>query len=368
MSMSKTWYIYCHTAPNGKRYIGQTRTQPEKRWQNGRGYSTQQYFKRAIDKYGWDSFKHVVLCSVSKKEYADFLEQWFIEKYDTCNPEHGYNTAKGGAGPLGVLWDDERKRRHSKAISGEGNPMYGRRHSAEARTRISERLCGRKLSSEEREFRTGILLESNKRRQTPIRQLDLEGNLIAVYPGMGDLERKTGYNHGNICMVCRGLRQTAYGFKWEYVNEELREDAKEVRANRKKSGIPVLQLDIDGNEIARYESATAAERETGFNRNKISACCHGKQATYAGFRWKFVSPPEQKSVRAQQGPVGVVQLDMDGVEIAHYASLADAMNATGHDRHRIVECCRGERGSYRECQWRYAEPTDCNQPQAGLFS
>lgn len=75
---------------------------PEKRWQNGRGYSGQQYFKRAIDKYGWDNIDHVVLCSVSSKENADFLERWFIKKYDTTNSDRGYNCSKGGAGPLGV--------------------------------------------------------------------------------------------------------------------------------------------------------------------------------------------------------------------------------------------------------------------------
>ena len=46
---------------NDKCYIGITcQSKPERRWQNGLGYKTQ-FFYRAIEKYGWDGFNHIIL-------------------------------------------------------------------------------------------------------------------------------------------------------------------------------------------------------------------------------------------------------------------------------------------------------------------
>lgn len=380
----------------------------------------------AIDKYGWDNIDHVVLCSVSSKENADFLERWFIKKYDTTSSDRGYNCSKGGAGPLGVTWSEEHKKEHSRKISGAGNGMYGRHHTEESRKRMSEKLSGRKLTPEMREFRTDILLEANKRRQIPIRQLDLDGNLIATYPGMGEMTRITGYNHSSVWKVCRGQSNQAYGYLWEYEDETLRVEAKACAEDRAKlkaeniknrgtgGGMSVIQFDIDGNEIARYPSLCAAERETGLHRDRIGDCCHGGLETYGGFVWKFENEGQngaeksaviqfdldgneiarfdsmaeasaktgvpryqirhccsgrQKTARGfgwQYADVdhikkickpnlAVIQFDLDGNEVGRFKSLAEAQRATGHDHHRISECCKGERQSYRDTIWRYAE-------------
>ena len=42
--------VYMHTCPKGRVYIGITRNNPLKRWQNGTGYRTNEYFTRAIKK------------------------------------------------------------------------------------------------------------------------------------------------------------------------------------------------------------------------------------------------------------------------------------------------------------------------------
>lgn len=53
--------VYMHVSPSGKRYIGITSQKVEKRWANGKGYKTQQYFYRAIKKYGWNNFQHIIV-------------------------------------------------------------------------------------------------------------------------------------------------------------------------------------------------------------------------------------------------------------------------------------------------------------------
>lgn len=255
----RTFYIYCHTAPNGKRYIGQTCQKPERRWGEGRGYRGQEHFKRAIDKYGWDNFEHVVLCSVSSKADADFLEQWFIEKWDTFNSEHGYNHTKGGGGNLGhklsteaiaklrqanmgrTLSGDHRKKisttlkrkyasgeiqvvsmsedaraKLSSDRMGKGNPMYGRHQSDEVRKRIGAASRGKKRPDEWKQNISEGRRNSKLIKRCSVFQFTLDGELVGSFESLKDAQEQTGYAAPNIGSCCRGKYKQAYGFIWCY--------------------------------------------------------------------------------------------------------------------------------------------------------
>ena len=83
--------IYKHTLPNGKVYIGQTKLQPEKRWQKGNGYSNQLHFYRDIIKYGWDNIQHEILIEVETHSEALRKEREYILEFHSNEPEFGYN-------------------------------------------------------------------------------------------------------------------------------------------------------------------------------------------------------------------------------------------------------------------------------------
>ena len=79
-----TCCVYIHTnKTNGKMYVGQTCQNPKKRWSNGLGYVTQQYFYRAIQKYGWDGFEHEIIASNLTKSEADNFEKILIKELKT---------------------------------------------------------------------------------------------------------------------------------------------------------------------------------------------------------------------------------------------------------------------------------------------
>lgn len=88
------YYIYKHTAPNGKSYIGITSREPEVRWANGNGYCGQSKFYNAIKKYGWDNIEHEILFSDLPRDLACQREKEHIRQFDTIN--NGYNCSTGG--------------------------------------------------------------------------------------------------------------------------------------------------------------------------------------------------------------------------------------------------------------------------------
>ena len=50
----------------------------------------------------------------------------------------------------------------------------------------------------------------------------------------------------------------------------------------------INQYSLKGVLIREWESGVCIEKETGFNRKNISACCRGVRKTAYGYIWKFV--------------------------------------------------------------------------------
>ena len=114
------YFVYKHTFPNNKVYIGITQQQPEKRWKNGLGYdSHQEIMKRAIKKYGWNNIKHDILFQNLSKNEACKKEIELIAFYDSTNKEKGYNVSKGGEGTIGVKPNETSKQKNRIAHLGK---------------------------------------------------------------------------------------------------------------------------------------------------------------------------------------------------------------------------------------------------------
>lgn len=156
------YIVYVHIAPNNKKYFGITSTSPKQRWgSDGSGYKTQQLFWRAIQKYGWDNFKHIIIVKNVSKEFACQLEQLLIKEYETTNPNNGYNVYMGGeVGAKGVKFSEEvrekaRQRNLGRKLSDEtkkkiSDANKGKKHSEEHNLKVSAAHKGKKLSDEHR--------------------------------------------------------------------------------------------------------------------------------------------------------------------------------------------------------------------------
>lgn len=165
--MENNCCIYVHVAPNNKHYVRQTKQFFWKRWRyNGNGYKNgnQRYFERAINKYGWDNFEHVILKENLTKEEADYWEKYYIQLWDTTNPEKGYNICDGGSHG-GHPLTEETKKKLSDINKGRKISEEWRRRISEAQKgkpkRPNEKLKGHTVSEETRKK----ISEKTKRRK-----------------------------------------------------------------------------------------------------------------------------------------------------------------------------------------------------------
>lgn len=212
----KTWIVYRHTSPDGKMYVGVTCKPPNRRWQNGTGYQNNKRFSADINLYGWDNFQHEVLLSGLSEANANLAEKIFIDYRKLTNPNNGYNLRAGGF--RGYECSSETKQKISKAnkgrLSGEKNPNYGKKHTKEAKLKMSMANKGKKIPQDVRE-KMSITLGKQ------VVALDINSNeVVSIFNSTRDAERQTGIPHTNIGECCRGIRKTAGGYKWEYTDKE----------------------------------------------------------------------------------------------------------------------------------------------------
>lgn len=213
----KEFIVYMHENKiNHKRYIGITCQKPTQRWRGGKGYKIG-LFKKAIDKYGWDNFNHIVLYEHLTKEEACLKEQELIKQYNTMNVNYGYNLCEGGNLTLGYRHTKKSKEKMSLIkkgmYKGKDNPMYGK-------SGILAPMYGKHLTEEHKrkisEAKKGKANYHTKTLYKKIDQYDLSGNYIKTWESISSIEKELNIKGTHISRVCRGKRKTTGGYVFKY--------------------------------------------------------------------------------------------------------------------------------------------------------
>ena len=93
----RKYFVYKHTVPNGKVYIGITCCESvELRWFGGWGYSQNDAFYEDIKKYGWENIAHEILYQDLTPKDARKIEIELIRQYNSTDSQYGYNLDDGG--------------------------------------------------------------------------------------------------------------------------------------------------------------------------------------------------------------------------------------------------------------------------------
>lgn len=174
---NRNYCVYMHISPSEKKYTGITKQDVKKRWQNGFGYlnknvdSTfkQPYMARAVLKYTNrnDDWKHLILMNNLTEKEAKEAEIMLIEKYNTRNPNYGYNITAGGDGMHDCPHTEETKEKiRNKAkerfLDPKNHPMYGKKHSYETKEKLKTKAKQRWQNLEEHQKASDMAKERFK--------------------------------------------------------------------------------------------------------------------------------------------------------------------------------------------------------------
>ena len=281
----REYCLYCHINKyNSKKYYGITKRNPNYRWNHGKGYSNNEYFTRAIEKYGWDDgFDHIIILNNLTEKEACELEKQYIRKDRTNLREYGYNLASGGI--------DE--------MIGKTNP-----HAI------------------------------------TIYQYTLNGYFLKRWDCIKDAGLSIGVeNAANISRALTSKSHQAYGFLWTTFYSDKIEPYKK----RKQ----IIQYTTDGEFINLYNNSSSIDNSK-FNINKIHECCRHNISSYKGFIWlyeeekNYISFYTRVYKYARYSNKPVAQYDLNKNHLNSYVSIYEAQDITGVPAQSIYKNCIGE--------------------------
>ena len=184
---------------NNKIYIGQTTEDREekRKYEHKKMIDGCRYLNFAIQKYGWNNFQYSVLLKEEcTAEELDAYEIDFIAKYNSTNPELGYNICLGGNGTRGhKLKGTAGYEKVSKTMFKSGQTPWN---------------YGIPITEEQRQKNVA------KAHKKKVEQYTLDGKLINTFNSvtdaalfLGDKQKKTNISH-----CCHNGTNQAYGYKW----------------------------------------------------------------------------------------------------------------------------------------------------------
>lgn len=234
----RNYSVYKHTnTENGKVYIGITCQKPERRWQNGAGY-TGTVFGNAIKKYGWDGFSHEVIASGLTEKEACAMEIALIAAYKSNIRGIGYNVS-GGGNVVDCI-----------------NPKVGK--------------------------------DNNK--AVAVIRIDPETGERKRFECVADAVRAMGINHRGISKACRGIANTYMGYIWEYAEIPFDKPKRCTRGNypHTKQKKRVRMTDTDGT-VYLYHSIGDAAKAIGVKTGTtVSRYLLGLRHDATGRKWEYV--------------------------------------------------------------------------------
>jgi hypothetical protein len=222
----------------------------------------------------------------------------------------------------------------------------------------------------------------HQRKKSPVRQLDMNGNLIATFNSIKEASLANKVDTHGIRYVCNGTRKQAGGFKWEYVDGiPLKEPAP---IGKELEEYPNYIITSDGRVYSKSRQRFKAirEREGDYATVNLNGETHYVHILVAKL---FLQPvPEKPNVNhkdrvktnkdisnlewvtqsenmihaykngANRFMKAVIMYDKKGTEIKRYDSVRAAAKDNNINEHSIAAASRGVQHTSGGYIWKYA--------------
>ena len=365
--MEKTWFVYKHTSPSNKVYIGITSQKPIYRWNNGLGYNKQQYFWRAIQKYGWENFFHEILFEGLGEEEAKEKEIELISFYQSWHPNFGYNISLGGDGSNGYrhtddakeriaecsrrIWNDEAYRKHMIEV------MTGHPVSEDTKAKLSKRMAefyssdkGDALKKEFSDRQRQVWEDENYR----IRQSALASEaMFKVWSDPEYRERQSASHIGRYA----GEKHPMYGkTHTEDARKKIGEKSKEMWSNPefRETHRLIMSALFTGERNPFFGKTHTEDTKKRISESRKGKCLGEPNPQYG----KPISEEAKEKMRKKKNKP-VAQIDVETGEVIRVWESIKVAKESLHIGH-ISEVC-GSNPKYQTAggyRWRYAEESD----------
>ena len=308
--------VYCTTnLKNGKIYIGVHKTinpyefdgyigNGVKVPKDGRPFKINHpatAFKRAINKYGYQSFYRTTLAIFDTAEVAYKLEEALVTK-EFLQSKISYNAVKGGEIPTPE---------------------------------------------------TKSVLQYSK-----------DGTFIKQWDSFIEASEILGINKGDIWSSCTGRSVTCGGWVWRYVTNVTPEEKIEVREYKSRAPAienrttkRVVQYSKVGYKMKSFDSLVDAGNKLHVDPKCISLCCnnHENYNTAGGYRWRLESDNLESLPPLMPHPNGiVVEQLLNGEVIEEFDNSRRAAEYIGSPSGRkyIAKACKTG-NEYKGYTWRF---------------
>jgi hypothetical protein len=121
-------------------------------------------------------------------------------------------------------------------------------------------------------------------------QIDPETlEIIDEFSSRGQAAREIGFNSSSLNRLLIGQGYSIKGYYW-CRKEDWYRGWKPIKKFNNRQAKPIIQMDLDGNEIAVFPSGIAAAKSNPiFKIESISGCARGIQPTAYGYKWRFAN-------------------------------------------------------------------------------
>lgn len=317
--------IYLIKSPSGRIYIGQT-WDLNKRYKSGVSPS-QRLLYRSYQKHGKENHTkqiiHQLIGEVTQKD-LDYWESRYIDLYKAdgfdllniregggnngalsketkellrqrkmewvkLNPEKQKTiTAAACAANTGKKRSDETKKLQRDAAKGKPKSEQHKLNVSAAKKGKPSPHKGKHFSIEAADrIRAAVKIRNQKK--CPIIQYSIQGEFIKEWPSIKDAAESLNISTGTIggCIRKEKHYKTCGGFIWRYKLDNSPIIPSDHLQTYRSKECPVIQIDLNGNEIAVFNSVKEAAEKTGTDRTNLIKTCKGQRNKAGGYIWKY---------------------------------------------------------------------------------